>query len=195
MEFTNRSRRIAPSLQKQKLCKIAYVSLIMDCLLTLIFRSNSGPIFNKRRPKFMAPESYLEPQFQNLFDLCYFSGKELVPVGWNVVDDDKTYPRLSSRNPQLFQTADDQSEYDHDMTNGRAASETSNEDANSHNHNYSSTTRMNEESSDEDELALPAPRVSLNSYLSYQILFFFVFCFLFKSFSPSLPQLIYKIGF
>lgn len=46
------------------------------------------------------------------------------------------------------------------MTNGRAASESSNEDDRFHPETFSSTTRMNEESSDEDELAAaPVSRV------------------------------------
>lgn len=125
-----------------------------------ILRSNSLS-FNKRRPKFVEPGSYLDGDFQNIFDLCYFSGKELVPSGWNVIDDDKTYPSLSSRNPQVFQNADE-SEDDQDMTNGRAASDTSNEDGNAHYGAFSSTTRMaDEDESDEDEIASLPPKVSL----------------------------------
>ena len=92
-----------------------------------------------------------------MFELCYFSSNELVPAGWQAVDEDKNFPRISSRAPQ--QSED--SGYDHDMTNGRAASESSNEDDSFSHGNYSSITRMNDddEESDEDELA-PAPVVS-----------------------------------
>jgi ubiquitin carboxyl-terminal hydrolase 4/11/15 len=89
-----------------------------------------------------------------MFELCYFSTNEFVPAGWQAVDEDKNFPRLSSRNPQLHQA--DELDDDHDMTSRRAASESSNEDSSFHQPNYSSTTRMNDESSDEDELA-PAP--------------------------------------
>lgn len=101
-------------------------------------------------------------------------------MGWNTIDEDKAYPRLSSRSPQIPQTADE-SDYDHDMTNGRSASETSNEDGTPN--IYSSTTRMNDESSEEDELALPPTRVSYYPACSccdfrivFGILFVYVYC-------------------
>ena len=107
----------------------------------------------------MDPDSFLDGDFQNIFELSYFSGKELVPTGWNVVDDDKTYPRLSSRSLQIFQAPKD-SENDDDIANGRAGSESSNEDSSASYPNHSSTTRMADES-DEDELnLLPNNRVS-----------------------------------
>jgi len=126
------------------------------------FASNSKPLsFKKRRPSFVDPGTFLEGELQNLFDLCYFAGKELVPTGWNVVDEDKKYPRLSSRNPQVFQSADE-SDQDHDMTNGRAASESSSDNGGAkYQDDYSNHTRMNEES-DEDEVAPRPPTVSLS---------------------------------
>lgn len=103
----------------------------------------------------MQPGSYLAPELQNLFTLGYFQGvRELVPTGWNQVDDEKTYPTLASRSPQIYQTGDE-SGNDFEMSGGQTGSETSNDDDNSNENIYGSTTRMNEES-DEDELALPA---------------------------------------
>jgi hypothetical protein len=131
-------------------------------LVDFVFCSHSLT-FNKRRPKFIVPESYLEPELQNLFDLCYFVGKELVPTGWNYVDEDKTYPSLLSRNPQVSQTADE-SDNDHDMTNGRATSESS-EDGSPPVHSLPNTTRMTEEDESDDEIAsLPRSRVSRKFY-------------------------------
>ncbi|TAQ84249.1 hypothetical protein B7494_g7427 [Chlorociboria aeruginascens] len=108
--------------------------------------------FNTRRPGFLKQGSYLNPDLQGMFDLCYFQGskEELVPSGWNIVNDDKIFPTLSSRNPHLQHTMDDDS-VDHDMRNDHSGSETSNEDDGLNDLTYSSTTRMNEESS-EDEL-------------------------------------------
>lgn len=109
----------------------------------------------------------MDPRVQNMFQLCYFSsGSTEVPNGWNVVDEDKTYPLLSSRNPQLHRGVSDQMGYDHDMTNGRAASESSTDEDNLSAPNV--LTRMNDASSDEDELAPEAARVSSLSYLNVQ---------------------------
>lgn len=86
-----------------------------------------------------------------MFTLSYFTGvKELVPNGWHTVDEDKTYPALSSRNPQLQQSIDDDSGNDFDMTNGRTASDSSIEDDDLG--TEFPNTRMVDESSD-DELA------------------------------------------
>jgi len=100
-----------------------------------------------RRPKFVDPTRYLNPALQNMFVLGYMSnGKEMIPTGWNSVDEDKTYPTLSSRSPQLPQEVDDNS------SNGSEASEQnsseSSEDTRFPNNHFA--TRMNEES-DEDE--------------------------------------------
>jgi ubiquitin carboxyl-terminal hydrolase 4/11/15 len=138
--------------------KTYYPAFFSDSSLTAPCHSKSCLIFNKRRPKFMQPGAFIDGQFQNMFELCYFSTNEFVPAGWQAVDEDKSFPRISSRNPQLHQV--DEPEDDHDMTNGRAASESSNEDDRFHPETFSSTTRMNEESSDEDELAAaPVSRV------------------------------------
>ena len=109
----------------------------------------------------MEPESWLAAEFQNLFDLCYFSGKELIPTGWNVLDEDKAYPRLASRKPQVSQNADEL-EDDFDMANGRAGSDSSNEDSDPRIGTELSTTRMaDEEESDEDEIPSLPQKVSL----------------------------------
>ena len=119
------------------------------------------PIFRTRRPKFLQPGSYLNPQFQNMFILGYFSTqKELVPTGWNAIDEDKEYPTLASRNPQLPQAYEDESETDLDITSRRAGSEGSNDDDSGHNYSFEpSRTRMAQES-EEDEPTVPAPKVS-----------------------------------
>jgi hypothetical protein len=108
---------------------------------------------------------FCPPELQNLFDLGYFKGsKEMVPTGWQEVDEDKTYPTLASRNPQLQQATEE----DFEMTNGHNGSEISDEDDNldGTQNAYSTKTRMNDESS-EDELSRPATtsRVSLDPIL------------------------------
>jgi ubiquitin carboxyl-terminal hydrolase 4/11/15 len=101
----------------------------------------------------LQPGSYLAPELQNLFTLGYFQGViELVPTGWNQIDEDKTFPTLASRSPQLAQAED--SGTDFDTPSGQTGSETS--DDNHFNANaFGTTTRMNEEEEEtsEDELA------------------------------------------
>ncbi|KAK0127462.1 CSN-associated deubiquitinating enzyme Ubp12 [Cadophora gregata f. sp. sojae] len=101
--------------------------------------------FNKRRPAFMTLGSHLEPSLQNLFKLSYFSnGKEMIPTGWSTVDDEKTYPSLSSR----IQRQDSDSIDDSDAAGSPTGSESSN--------GINVPTRMNDESSEEDDDNIPA---------------------------------------
>jgi ubiquitin carboxyl-terminal hydrolase 4/11/15 len=106
---------------------------------------------------------YLDPGFQNLFELSYFtSAKELLPVGWGSVDEDKDYPKLASRDPQFLRSMreDDHTQDDYTMPNGRAESEVSSDAEEDDAPQLVEPTRMNEESSDEDEPAAPAPNIS-----------------------------------
>ncbi len=58
--------------------------------------------FKKRRPKWVNPLTFLDPEFQNLFDLSYFGEpSSTVPTGWNSITDDNILPRLSSREPKV----------------------------------------------------------------------------------------------
>lgn len=97
-------------------------------------------------------------------------------MGWASVDEDKDYPKLSSRDPQLRHPmqADEQPQDDFSMLNGRTQSEASSDAEEDDAPQLVAPTRMNEESSDEDESALPPniPRVSSNpSFLiSYSLM-------------------------
>lgn len=121
-------------------------------------------MFRTRRPKFIDAGSYLEPNLQNMFSLGYFkTNKEFIPTGWTELGDDKEYPTLASRSPQLQQTPVEDSGTDFEMANGRTESESSNEDDHRSQATFGTTTRMNEESS-EDELAKPVPQVSESAF-------------------------------
>ena len=104
----------------------------------------------------------MNAQLQNMFDIGYFTGsKEMIPSGWNVVDEDKIYPPISSRNPQVYQPIDDDS--GNGFEDGRAGSESSDDELYPGTSNaFSSTTRMVDETSDEDDdvIAPSIPRVS-----------------------------------
>ncbi|KAL3417342.1 ubiquitin carboxyl-terminal hydrolase [Phlyctema vagabunda] len=107
--------------------------------------SSPRRVFNGTRPKFLDPGSFLTPELQNAFDMSYYSGtKELIPLGWNSIDEDKVYPSLSSRSPA--------SPMDDSASNDRAS--TSSDDSTLIS-STTSNTRMTEESSDEDELSRP----------------------------------------
>lgn len=124
---------------------------------------NPAPTFNTRRPRFIAPNSFLTGSLQNMFNVGYFStAKEMIPTGWNVIDDDKAYPNINTRAPQQ-QINDDEASTDVQSANGQAQSE-SDEDESSSMNGVTTETRMMEESSDED--AAPPPVVGL----------FFSFC-------------------
>lgn len=57
---------------------------------------------NNRRPKWVNPLEFLEPELQNLFGLSYFTESETpVPTGWNSTTDDGLLPPLSSRQPKV----------------------------------------------------------------------------------------------
>jgi ubiquitin carboxyl-terminal hydrolase 4/11 len=102
-----------------------------------------------------------------MFEIGFFAGsKEMIPSGWNVVDEDKVYPSISSRNPQVYQPIDEDS--GNGFEDGRAGSESSEEGlypSNGTSNGFSSTTRMVEETSDEEEDIIPPviPRVSEHS--------------------------------
>ena len=58
----------------------------------------SLPPRRKRLPKMLQADEFLIPEVRNLFEMRYYSGKEMVPVGWNTLSDDsKNYPRIDSR--------------------------------------------------------------------------------------------------
>ncbi|KAK3368104.1 hypothetical protein B0H63DRAFT_534187 [Podospora didyma] len=57
--------------------------------------------FNHRRPRWINPLEFLDPNFQNLFELSYFTEPDsLMPTGWNSIQDDNLLPRLSTRQPK-----------------------------------------------------------------------------------------------
>ncbi|EMT65483.1 Putative ubiquitin carboxyl-terminal hydrolase 12 [Fusarium odoratissimum] len=111
--------------------------------------------FNKSRPKFIDPDSFLEPELQNLFDLCYFTDKAYsgdVPTGWSNVDHHQLLPKLSDRIPQPSPEDDDTASRDDE------SSTPSNEDASSNDESIkaeTTQTRMVEESSEEEVQEAP----------------------------------------
>ncbi|KAF7563795.1 hypothetical protein G7046_g302 [Stylonectria norvegica] len=111
--------------------------------------------FNTRRPKFINPDGFLDPELQNLFDLSFTvdNGDRAVASGWSSVDHNKTYSKLSDRIPDASTEEDE--ELSPDSLNG---SPSANEDESTNDESSKvelSQTRMMEESSEEDA-PLPA---------------------------------------
>lgn len=104
--------------------------------------------FNTRRPKFVEPDAFLDPEFQNLFDLCYFRNDAdgPVPTGWSGVDGTRTLPKLSDRIPEAREAVDQASPKSLDST------VSGNEDSSNEEDNGAEAprTRMMDESSDEE---------------------------------------------
>jgi ubiquitin carboxyl-terminal hydrolase 4/11/15 len=95
-----------------------------------------------------------------MFSLNYFSTpKEMIPTGWNSIDEDKAYPTLASRAPEPQMRDSSLDSYD----DGRSGSTSDADDDSSRQNGFSGQTRMNEESSEEDEAA-SAPTVARVSF-------------------------------
>ena len=100
---------------------------------------------------------------QNMFEIGFFSGPAgSFPTGWSEVDDDKTYPSISSRIPRQEQDEEAESGNEFERNSLRTGSESSNEDEDQPSNVMPSITRMTDESSDEDA-TLPQRRVSESS--------------------------------
>lgn len=115
--------------------------------------------FNHKAPKFVDPNSFLSPELQNLFELCYFknSSDGTVPTGWANVENNRALPKLADRIPES--SVKDGDEASQDSTNSGASEneDSSNEDQGTP---ESSQTRMMEETSEEDEEEAPPVKVS-----------------------------------
>jgi ubiquitin carboxyl-terminal hydrolase 4/11/15 len=101
----------------------------------------------------------LNPAAAGLFDLCYLPspGTEMIPTGWSSVDEDKTYPLLSSRLPRVVHDENDDEEGEESSPgNFQRESSESSEDEDTLRNSGGVSTRMVEES-DEDEDDLPPP--------------------------------------
>lgn len=96
--------------------------------------------FKSQRPKWIDPEEFLAPQFQNLFDLSFFpEGTMTIPTGWQSVTEGNAYPRLSTRQPKPIM-----SDVEMQSPGAWANSDASGSDE------VNEVTRMAEESSDDD---------------------------------------------
>jgi hypothetical protein len=111
--------------------------------------------FKTQRPKFVDPREFLDPCFQGLFNLYYFTDSDYsVPSGWQSVQDNTQLPALSTRQPEPAAS---------DVDMNSPATWDGSEDSGSDeipDSQPSTTTRMADESSDNDS-DLPSVRASI----------------------------------
>ena len=56
---------------------------------------------SKRLPRMLQPGEYITPEVRTLFDMKYFSGDQMIPTGWNAIqDENREYNSIASRIPQ-----------------------------------------------------------------------------------------------
>lgn len=112
-------------------------------------RESDAPFKSKTaRPKWINSSSHLKPEFQNMFEIGYCKGtKEIIPSGWNIIDEDKIYPSISSRLCQPSQTIDGEVIENEDSDSRITSSETSDEDS----ANFSGASNLNEDSESDDD--------------------------------------------
>jgi len=144
----------------------------------------SGPVkasplllkrFNKRRPKWISPLEFLDGHFQNLFEMSYFreaNPTTTVPTGWNNVNEDTPYPRLSTRLPKL-PVSDVEMQSPGTWPNG--SDDSGSEEATPPDSHL--ITRMAEESSEEDS---DFPKVKVCTHQP--------FCFCYRPPTPRTPR-------
>ena len=59
------------------------------------------PSRSKRLPRMLRPGEFLEPDLKSMFEMKYYSGKEMVPVGFSAFQDEsKNYETIRSRTSQ-----------------------------------------------------------------------------------------------
>jgi len=115
--------------------------------------------FNTTRPNFIKPDSILDPELEDLFELCYFTDKSYaghVPTGWSHVDQHQALPKLADRIPQSAPDDEDTGSRDDDSSIPSA-----NEDASSNDESIKAEapqTQMLDASSEEE--VQETPRVS-----------------------------------
>lgn len=119
--------------------------------------------FNKRRPKWVNPNQYLNAQFQNLFELGYFSepGRS-VPTGWSGFTEDRSYPTLSSRAPEPAASPDQDMQSPSNCSNEGDSENESSSNGDAGSQTTEAVTRMADESSEEDEASIPAIKVFIH---------------------------------
>ncbi|KAK5990277.1 Ubiquitin carboxyl-terminal hydrolase 12 [Cladobotryum mycophilum] len=106
--------------------------------------------FNTRRPKFIRPDQFLDPEFKSLFDLSYFTngGDGAVPTGWSSAENNRLLPKLSDRIPEPPVKEEDEPSPEGWNSTASGNEESSNDEASAK--PDPSQTRMVDESSEDD---------------------------------------------
>ncbi|RBR22408.1 uncharacterized protein FIESC28_04502 [Fusarium coffeatum] len=136
-----------------------------DDIVDVHMKDDSNPLpqqpqilkrFNTTRPNFIKPDSILDPELEDLFELCYFTDKSYaghVPTGWSHVDQHQALPKLADRIPQSAPDDEDAGSRDDDSSTPSA-----NEDASSNDESIKAEaphTQMLDASSEEEAQETP----------------------------------------
>ena len=107
----------------------------------------------------MDPLEFLDPQFQNMFELSYFHEANIaLPTGWQTVQEETKLPRLSSRQPKVVVSDTEMRSPASGSAPWDGSEESGGEEASTAQQPHVQT-RMADESSDEDS-DFPNVRVS-----------------------------------
>jgi ubiquitin carboxyl-terminal hydrolase 4/11/15 len=106
--------------------------------------------FNHRRPAFVDPEAFIDPELNQLFELTYFheNSDGSVPTGWHKLDNySRSLPKVSDRIPESSTEDGDGASPESWNSTASGNDDSSDEDAAK---DEPDVTRMNDESSEED---------------------------------------------
>ncbi|KAK0389430.1 hypothetical protein NLU13_3005 [Sarocladium strictum] len=106
--------------------------------------------FNHKRPAFVDPDVFIDPQLYQLFELTYFHDNSdgSVPTGWHKLDNSsQSLPKISDRIPESSTEDGDAASPESWNSVASGNDDSSDEDAAKE---ESDVTRMNDESSEED---------------------------------------------
>ena len=63
----------------------------------------ASSVKSRRLPRMLQRGEFIEPELRRMFQMKYYSGKEMIPTCFNVSDESRTYPDIESRLPQTKQ--------------------------------------------------------------------------------------------
>ena len=63
----------------------------------------AASVKSRRLPRMLQRGEFIEPELRRMFQMKYYSGKEMIPTCFNVLDESRTYPDIQSRLPQIKQ--------------------------------------------------------------------------------------------
>jgi ubiquitin carboxyl-terminal hydrolase 4/11/15 len=115
----------------------------------------------RQHPDILDPKTFIPPLLRNMFEMKFFRGSEMVPLGWNSIDETKSYNTIESRIPPRHSPsppADSPSVADMNQGSGDGSSEAESEGDINNVPDLSNNTEWSQSnltSSDEDDSSPP----------------------------------------